>query len=283
MNVRGPTTIHGSRQIGTTTRPRGAGTGASHARVASSSHAGTPQPSASSNRRRSDARASSTVSIRVTHTATPAARSRRTSSSRFSSWFATTRSGRSASTAARSGFFVPRTRTTSRSPGWVHHCVAPTTASRRVAARASVIDGTRLTTRRASSGTSTSAPRSSRLTSPTRPHIAPRSAAGPPSEQHAARRRHDPATRRDRTRPPRRRPPRPRRSTPKPPCRSLRPAPSYRTGGHGARRVLSGGPRAHRSGAGPSRPGPPRSRRRAGPRRRRGTGRDGGRRSRRAR
>ena len=64
----------------------------------------------------------------VTQTGMPRSRIRRTSSSRFSSLFATTRSGRSAATAARSGFLVPRTRATpraSRSAGWVHQSVAP--------------------------------------------------------------------------------------------------------------------------------------------------------------
>ena len=46
----------------------------------------------------------------VTHTGMPAARSRSTSTRRFSSRLATTRSGRSRAIAAWSGFFVPRTR-----------------------------------------------------------------------------------------------------------------------------------------------------------------------------
>ncbi len=46
-----------------------------------------------------------------------------------------------------SGFFVPRTRTTSRPAGWVHQSVAPTSRSGTVAARASVREGTSDTTR----------------------------------------------------------------------------------------------------------------------------------------
>ncbi len=95
-----------------------------------------------------EAIAPGTVSTSVTHTAIPRSRIRRTSSSRFSSLLATTRSGRSPATAARSGFFVPRTRATSRSAGWVHQSVAPTRRSGQVAARASVREGTRETTRR---------------------------------------------------------------------------------------------------------------------------------------
>ncbi len=53
---------------------------------------------------------SSTDRIRVTQTGTPASRRRRTSSSRFSSWLATTRSGARAMIAAVSGFLVPRIR-----------------------------------------------------------------------------------------------------------------------------------------------------------------------------
>ena len=52
---------------------------------------------------------------------------------------------------SRLGFLVPRTRASSvssRSAGWVHQSVAPTTASRRTDASASVMLGTRLTTRR---------------------------------------------------------------------------------------------------------------------------------------
>src|SRR5690606_41745665 len=45
------------------------------------------------------------------------------------------------------GFLVPRTRVTDRSAGCVHQSVAPTRASGRVAATASVREGTRETTR----------------------------------------------------------------------------------------------------------------------------------------
>ena len=84
------------------------------------------------NIRRSDAIASSSVLITVTQTVIPAARSRSTSTRRFSSWLARTMSGLRAAIAARSGFLVPRTRGTSRSAGWVHQIVAPASASGRV-------------------------------------------------------------------------------------------------------------------------------------------------------
>ena len=53
--------------------------------------------------------------------------------------------GRSASTRSRSGHLVPPTRGTSRSAGWVHQSVAPTSRPMSVAAIASVSEGTRLT------------------------------------------------------------------------------------------------------------------------------------------
>ena len=50
--------------------------------------------------------------------------------------------GASARTRSRSGHFVPPTRATSRSAGWVHQSVAPTSSPASVAATASVSDGT---------------------------------------------------------------------------------------------------------------------------------------------
>ena len=90
----------------------------------------------------------------VTQTSTPASRRRRTSSSRFSSLLAITRSGASAAMALVSGFLVPRMRVTSRSAGCVHQSVTPTSAPRSTLATASVRDGTRLTTRRTAAGRS---------------------------------------------------------------------------------------------------------------------------------
>jgi hypothetical protein len=149
VKVPAPTTIHGSRQTGMTAAVRGDGAGSRHTRSASASHGGCGQPSATSNIRRSDANASSRVRITVTHTAIPAARIRSTSRRRFSSWLASTMSGRSAAMAARSGFLVPRTRGTSRPAGCVHQVVAPASASGRVTATDSVSEGTSETTRRA--------------------------------------------------------------------------------------------------------------------------------------
>ena len=104
MNVGRPTTIHGSRQTGTTTRADAGGTGPHQASSASTSQRRVAAPpSTSRNSRRIDATAAGTVSMSVTHTGMPRARIRRTSSSRFSSLFATTRSGRSAATADEVG------------------------------------------------------------------------------------------------------------------------------------------------------------------------------------
>ncbi len=165
MKVADPTTIQGSRQTGMTARSRVAGAGSRQTRSAAASQSGTGQPSAATNIRRSDASAWSTVWITVTQTGTPAARSRSTSSRRFSSWLARTRSGRRARIAARSGFFVPRTRGTSRPAGCVHQSVAPARASGRVTATDSVSDGTSETTRRAGPPGRTGCPRSSRASS----------------------------------------------------------------------------------------------------------------------
>lgn len=60
------------------------------------------------------------------------------------------------------GFLVPRTRSTAKSAGCVHHCVAATRTSGQVSATASVSDGTSDTTRRGGVRTSTEVPRSSR-------------------------------------------------------------------------------------------------------------------------
>src|SRR5580693_5284612 len=156
-------TIHGSRQTGMAAACRGhPGCGCCQACWAAASQSGTGQPSASVNIRRSESSAWSSVRTSVTQTGTPAARSRSTSSRRFSSWLASTRSGRSARIAARSGFLVPRTRGTSRPAGWVHQSVAPASAAGRVTATDSVSDGTSDTTRRAGCGTETGCLRSSR-------------------------------------------------------------------------------------------------------------------------
>ena len=106
-------------------------------------------------------KASSIPSMRVTHTGIPTDRSRSTSTRRFSSWLATTRSGRSAAMAAWSGFLVPRTRVMSRPAGWVHQFVAPTSTPGTVRAIASVSDGTNETTRSGGWSSAASAPRSS--------------------------------------------------------------------------------------------------------------------------
>ncbi|GHJ58565.1 hypothetical protein NOK12_10840 [Nocardioides sp. OK12] len=165
MKVAGPTTIHGSRQIGTTTRRVTAGSGPHHRSRARASQSGRCQPIPSSSRS-IEATAPGTVSMSVTHTRTPESRSRRTSSSRFSSLLATTTSGSSARTAARSGFLVPRTRVVSRSVGRMHQSVAPTTAARSTETSASVSDGTSETTRRAGRGPSYVVPRSSSMPPP---------------------------------------------------------------------------------------------------------------------
>src|SRR4051812_27509705 len=91
----------------------------------------------------------------------PAALSAATSSARFSSAFAITRSGPRDRTRSTSGHLVPPTRATSRSDGWVHQSVAPTSSPGPVAATASVRDGTRLTTRRGGAPVN-GVPRSSR-------------------------------------------------------------------------------------------------------------------------
>ena len=90
-------------------------------------------PGARGRTRRASAPASAArrraVRMSVTYTARPASRSLSSSSGLFSSALASTRSGRSATIVAMSGFFVPRTRVTpcsSRSSGWVHQSVAPT-------------------------------------------------------------------------------------------------------------------------------------------------------------
>ena len=125
-----PSTIHGRRQIGTTAVTR------RHLRrVAQTACPGAASPGPGRPARRTAGRASrapaSTVAGAVTHTRIPAARSAATSSSRFSSALATTRSGRSASTRSTSGHLVPPTRGTSRSAGWVHQSVAPASSRRR--------------------------------------------------------------------------------------------------------------------------------------------------------
>jgi hypothetical protein len=162
VKVSEPTTIQGSRHTQIAPRRRCCGGGAAHTASASSSHAGTGHPSATVNKRRIDARASSTERMTVTQTGIPAARSRSTSSWRFSSWLASTRSGFSAMMAATFGFLVPRILGTSRPAGWVHHWVAPTSDSGRVTATDSVSEGTRETTRATGRRTGTGKRRSSR-------------------------------------------------------------------------------------------------------------------------
>ena len=93
VKVRAPTTIHGSRQMGTTTVAGGSSTGPSHTSPARVSQAGSSTQSTSTHSRCSARRAWSTDSVTVTHTGMPAARRRSTSTRRFSSRLATTRSG----------------------------------------------------------------------------------------------------------------------------------------------------------------------------------------------
>ena len=162
MNVEDPTTIHGSRQTGTTTLATGAPAGALHRRTARASQSGTPQSRACARSRVIEASACGTSSMTVTQTGMPASRRRRTSRSRFSSLLAMTSCGARSTITPTFGFFVPRTRGTSRSAGCVHQSVAPARASRRVTATASVSEGTRETTRvRGPAGSEHGIPRSS--------------------------------------------------------------------------------------------------------------------------
>ena len=100
-------------------------------------------------------RAPGTVVGAVTHTAIPASRSASRSDSRFSSAFARTTSGPSPTTARTSGDFVPETRVTTSSGGWLHQSVAPTSSPGAVTATDSVSDGTSETTRSTLAGTTT--------------------------------------------------------------------------------------------------------------------------------
>src|ERR1700733_7445149 len=161
VKVPDPTTIHGSRQTGIAARTWRPGGGSAHTRSAAASQPGSGQPRASLNILRSDASSSSSVLITVTQTGIPAARRRSTSTRRFSSLLASTMPGDSRAMAARSGFFVPRTRGPSSSAGWVHQSVAPASASGRVTATDSVSDGTSDTTRPAGRSEETGWPRSS--------------------------------------------------------------------------------------------------------------------------
>ena len=88
-------------------------------------------------------------------------RSRRTSSSRFSSLLATTRSGARAAIARGPGSWCPEPVAPQGPLGWVHQSVAPTSRSGHVVASASVIDGTSDTTRRGGVGNDTAYARSS--------------------------------------------------------------------------------------------------------------------------
>ena len=171
VKVRAPTTIQGSRQIGTTVRRAGSAGGLDHSLAAKRIQSGSGTDRTSVNRRRSERRAASTVSISVTHTGIPAARRCSTSCRRFSSRLATTRSGRSAVIAARLGFFVPRTRGTSRPAGWVHQSVAPASRPGTVTARASVKDGTSETMRCGGLVRLRACPRSSCSTGMTPPSV----------------------------------------------------------------------------------------------------------------
>ena len=128
-------------QMGTATRRDGDGAGPAQACSAAASQPGTSRPNGSVSSRRIDARASGTDSI-TPPTARPASRSRSTSSFRFSSRLAMTRSGARAIIAARSGFCI-LTGVTARSAGWVHQSVAPTSRPGADRATASVSEGKR--------------------------------------------------------------------------------------------------------------------------------------------
>src|SRR3954447_26443423 len=160
-NVSRPSAIHGRRQIGTSARRRGPSYGDRHTARASPSQLGARRRQANVSIRSNDSSASGSVVGAVTQTATPRSRSPSRSSWRFSSSFATTTSGLSSMTSATRGFLVPPTRGTSRSAGWVHQSVAPTSRPGAVTAIDSVSDGTSDTTRVTVAGTGTANPRSS--------------------------------------------------------------------------------------------------------------------------
>src|SRR5699024_3873497 len=88
-------------------------------------------------------------------------RNRSTSSLRFSSLLAMTRSGSRRTIFLVLGFLVPRTLAHSRSVGWVHQSVTPASASARTLAKLSVMEGTSDTTRRAGAWAVKPVPRSS--------------------------------------------------------------------------------------------------------------------------
>ena len=139
---RGPTTIHGRRQIGTTARRRTAGSGtALHAASASASQPARGKPHTASIRR-SETNAPSSVSDvgHVHRRRRPRAGRRGRTRGSPRRWRARGR-GASSTILSTSGFFVPPTRGTSRPGGWVHQSVAPTSRSPRA-------DGDRLGERR---------------------------------------------------------------------------------------------------------------------------------------
>src|SRR5690625_3784900 len=120
------TTIHGSRQIGTTTRRvTGSSGSAHHSSRALRSQSGRGHCKAWSKRRSREWIASGTVRMSVTQTGTPRARNRSTSSLRFSSLLAMTRSGSRRTIFLVLGFLVHRTLEPSRSYGWVHLTCTP--------------------------------------------------------------------------------------------------------------------------------------------------------------
>jgi hypothetical protein len=118
-NVPAPSTIQGRRQIGTTAVRAGPWCAGDQTRRAWPSHAGSAAtPHAASIRRRLVNAPASVVGA-VTQTAIPSPRNASTSASWFSSALARTRSGRSARTRSRSGYFDPPTLATSSPAGWV--------------------------------------------------------------------------------------------------------------------------------------------------------------------
>ena len=116
-----PSTIHGRRQIGTAATRRGGDPSyvEDQARRASSSQDGAGSTPHTRSIRLRLVNAPASVVGPVTHTGTPAARRPSTSDSRFSSALARTRSGSSARTLSRSGYFEPPTRVTSSPAGWM--------------------------------------------------------------------------------------------------------------------------------------------------------------------
>ena len=153
--------IHGRRQIGTNARPRrpAGGTGGPEPRSEGSRcrRRDARPPAASASRHGST---SATASTWVTCSRSPAAVSASASARRFSSSFTTTRSGASATIAARSGSFVPPT----AAARGARRSGSPRPGDTDQASSVSVTEGTRLTTRGDAAGSghpaaSASAPR----------------------------------------------------------------------------------------------------------------------------